>query len=64
MDSLTIDFCLSVFPWASFRKNKAGIQLNVAMNHRGNLPEFVAVSNARGLLGSKGAFPEGQHHGI
>jgi len=47
MDASTIDLCLSVFPWASFRKNKAGIQLNVAMNHRGNLPEFVTVSNAR-----------------
>lgn len=46
MDATTIDLCLSVFPWANFRKNKAGIKLNVAMNHRGKLPEFVSMSNA------------------
>ena len=46
MDATTIDLCLSVFPWAKFRKNKGGIKLNVAMNHRGNLPEFVSLSNA------------------
>ena len=45
MDATTIDLCLSVFPWAKFRKNKGGIKLNVAMNHRGNLPEFVSLSN-------------------
>ena len=46
MDATTIDLCLSVFPWAKFRKNKGGVKLNVAMNHRGNLPEFVSLSNA------------------
>jgi len=62
MDASTIDLCLSVFPWASFRKNKAGIQLNVAMNHRGNLPEFITVSNARDHEVSEGRkvnFPKG-----
>ena len=46
MDATTIDLCLSVFPWAKFRKKKGGIKLNVAMNHKGNLPEFVSMSNA------------------
>jgi putative transposase len=46
MDATTIDLCLSLFPWAKFRKNKGGVKLNVAMNHRGNLPEFVSLSNA------------------
>jgi len=41
MDATTIDLCLSLFPWASFRKAKGGIKLHVAMNHKGNLPEFV-----------------------
>lgn len=62
MDASTIDLCLSVFPWANFRKNKAGIQLNVAMNHRGNLPEFVTVSDARQHEVSEGRkvnFPKG-----
>lgn len=47
MDASTIDLCLSVFPWASFRKAKGGIKLHVAMNHKGNLPEFVTVTEAR-----------------
>lgn len=47
MDSTTIDLCLSVFPWASFRNTKGGIKLHVAMNHKGNLPEFVAMTEAR-----------------
>ena len=46
MDATTIDLCLSLFPWASFRKAKGGIKLHVAMNHRGNLPEFVSVTEA------------------
>ena len=47
MDASTIDLCLSVFPWASFRQAKGGIKLHVAMNHKGNLPEFVTVTEAR-----------------
>ena len=47
MDASTIDLCLSVFPWASFRTAKGGIKLHVAMNHKGNLPEFVTVTEAR-----------------
>jgi len=46
MDASTIDLCLSLFPWASFRKAKGGIKLHVAMNHKGNLPEFVTVTQA------------------
>jgi len=47
MDASTIDLCLSVFPWTSFRKAKGGIKLHVAMNHKGHLPEFVTVTEAR-----------------
>jgi hypothetical protein len=46
MDATVIDLCLSVFSWASFRKNKGGIKLHVAMNYKGNLPEFVTVTEA------------------
>ena len=47
MDASMIDLCLSVFPWGSYRKAKGGIKLHVAMNHKGNLPEFVTVTEAR-----------------
>jgi putative transposase len=47
MDATTIDLCLSLFPWATFRTAKSGIKLHVAMNHKGNLPEFITVTNAK-----------------
>ena len=47
MDASTIDLCLSVFPWASFRTAKGGIKLHVAMNHKGNSSEFVTLAEAR-----------------
>lgn len=62
MDATTIDLCLSLFPWASFRKTKGGIKLHVAMNHKGNLPEFVTVTEARKHEVSEGRsvdFPRG-----
>jgi len=62
MDATTIDLCLSLFPWASFRKAKGGIKLHVAMNHKGNLPEFVTVTEARKHEVSEGRsvdFPKG-----
>jgi hypothetical protein len=47
IDSTIIDLCLSLFPWAEFRKDKGGIKLTVKLDHQGKLPCFVAESNAR-----------------
>ena len=47
LDATTIDLCLSLFPWAEFRKTKGGIKLHVGMNHKGNLPEFVTVTDGK-----------------
>lgn len=47
LDASTIDLCLSLFPWATFRKAKGGVKLHVGMNHKGNLPEFVTVTDAK-----------------
>jgi hypothetical protein len=46
-DSTTIGLCLQLFPWAEFRKNKAGIKLNIKLDHQGNIPGFVTMSNAK-----------------
>lgn len=46
LDATTIDLCLSVFPWADFRRTKGGIKLHVGLDHGGYLPEFVHVSEA------------------
>jgi putative transposase len=47
IDSTTIDLCLTLFPWADFRKNKGGIKLTVKLDHQGKIPCFVVESNAR-----------------
>lgn len=47
LDASTIDLCLSVFPWASFRTTKGAIKLHVGLNHNGYLPEFVTVTEGK-----------------
>jgi len=47
LDASTIDLCLSVFPWAEFRTTKGAIKLHVGLNHRGHIPEFVAVTDGK-----------------
>jgi hypothetical protein len=48
LDSTTIDLCLSLFPWARFRKAKGAVKLHTLLNLRGSIPEFIHVSH--GLL--------------
>lgn len=43
-DSTTIDLCLSLFPWAEFRKSKAAVKLHTLIDLRGSIPTFVAVT--------------------
>jgi len=47
LDSSTIDLCLSLFPWARFRKAKGAIKLHTLLNLRGNIPEFIHVSDGK-----------------
>lgn len=47
IDTTTIDLCLELFPWADFRTNKGGIKLTVKLDHRGKIPSFVSIGNAR-----------------
>jgi hypothetical protein len=44
LDSTTIDLCLSVFPWAIFRRAKAAIKLHTLLDLRGSIPTFIHVS--------------------
>lgn len=44
LDSTTIDLCLSLFPWASFRKRKGAVKLHTLLDLRGNIPCFLRVS--------------------
>lgn len=47
MDSSTIDLCLSLFPWARFRKSKGAIKLHTLLNLQGNIPEFIHISDGK-----------------
>jgi hypothetical protein len=44
-DSTTIDLCLSLFPWAKFRRHKSAVKLHTLIDLRGNIPCFVHVSS-------------------
>ena len=46
LDSTTVDLCLSVFPWATFRKAKAAIKLHTLLSLRGNYPSVVIITPA------------------
>jgi hypothetical protein len=46
-DSSTVDLCLSLFPWAVFRRRKGGIKLHTLVDIRGKIPCFVAISHAK-----------------
>lgn len=46
-DSTTIDLCLSLFPWALFRRRKGAVKLHTLLDLRGKIPCFVAISHAK-----------------
>ena len=45
LDSTTIDLCLSLFPWARFRKQKGAIKMHTLLNLRGSIPAFIHITN-------------------
>jgi putative transposase len=62
LDASTVDLCLSVFPWASFRSTKGAVKLHVGLNHDGYLPEFVTITEGKTSdieMGRTLAFPSG-----
>jgi hypothetical protein len=46
LDATIIDLCLSVFPWARFRKTKGGIKLHTLLDLKGSIPSFIAITEA------------------
>ena len=47
LDATTIDLCLSLFPWAKFRKAKGAIRLHTLMDLRGSIPTMIVVSHGK-----------------
>lgn len=46
-DSTTIDLCLSLFPWARFRRNKGAIKLHTLLEMHSSIPVFIAITEGR-----------------
>jgi hypothetical protein len=47
IDSTTISLCLSLFPWAEFRRAKGGVKLHVMLDHDDYMPTFADISPAK-----------------
>jgi hypothetical protein len=46
LDSTTIDVCLSLFPWARFRRSKGAIKVHTQLELQSNIPTFIRVTDA------------------
>jgi len=47
LDSTTIDLCLSLFPWAKFRKQKAAVKMHTLLDLHGNIPTFIRITDGK-----------------
>ena len=44
LDSTTVDLCLSLFPWATFRTTKAAVKIHTLLDLKGSIPTFVSLT--------------------
>jgi hypothetical protein len=47
LDSTVVDLCLSLFPWAQFRRRKSAVKLHTLLDLRGNIPTVVIITGGR-----------------
>jgi hypothetical protein len=47
LDSTTIDLCLSLFPWAKFRKQKGAVKMHTLLDLHGNIPTFISITDGK-----------------
>ena len=47
LDSTTIDLCLSLFPWAVFRKRKGAVKVHTLLDLRGSIPVVVVITHGK-----------------
>ena len=47
LDSTTIDLCLSLFPWATFRETKAAVKAHTLLDLRGSIPVFIDITTGK-----------------
>ena len=47
IDSTTINLCLKTFRWAKFRRKKGAIKVHTELNLRGNIPDFIIITDGK-----------------
>lgn len=47
LDATIIDLCLSVFPWARFRKRKGAVKLHTLLDLRGSIPSLIVITHGK-----------------
>lgn len=47
LDSTTVDLCLTLFPWAHFRRTKAAVKMHTLMDLRGSIPCFIRLTDGK-----------------
>ena len=47
LDSSTIDLCLTIFPWARFRRTKAAVKLHTLLDLKGDIPTFIWITDGK-----------------
>jgi len=47
LDSTTIDLCLSLFPWARFRKRKGAVKMHTLLDLRGSIPTLIYITHGK-----------------
>jgi hypothetical protein len=45
LDSTTIDLCLTLFPWAHFRRAKGAVKMHTLLDLRGSIPTFIQITD-------------------
>lgn len=47
LGSSTIYLCLSLFPWAKFRKNKGAVKMHTQLDLSGSIPTFIEITDGK-----------------
>lgn len=47
LDSSTIDLCMTLFPWAHFRRTKSAVKMHTLLNLCGNIPDFILITEGK-----------------
>ena len=47
LDSTTISLCLTLFPWAQFRRAKGGVKVHVLLDHDDYMPSYALITSAK-----------------